>query len=64
MAGCGIGGGVTLDDCNLLGTMSFVMQDLKIVSEITLSPLSALLTKPKDGNTYIGNPAKVFKISK
>lgn len=62
MAGCRIGGGSTLGDCNLLGSMSFVMQGLKIGSEITLSPLSALLTKPKDGHTYIGNPAKVFKI--
>ena len=62
MAGCRIGGEVTLGDSNLFGTMSFVMQGLKIGSEITLSPLSALLKKPKDGNTYIGNPAKVFKI--
>ncbi|MBD5226804.1 MAG: serine acetyltransferase [Bacteroidales bacterium] len=61
MPGCKISGDVRLGDSNLFGTMSFVMQGLKIGSEITLSPLSALLTKPRNGSTYIGNPAKIFK---
>lgn len=61
MPGCRISGEVSIKDRNLLGAMSFIKQGLKVGSEITLSPLSALLTKPKDGNTYIGNPAKIFK---
>ena len=61
MPGCRVSGDVTIGDSNLFGAMAFVNQGLKIGSDITLSPLSALLTKPNDGNTYIGNPAKIFK---
>lgn len=61
MPGCRISGCVEIGDRNLFGSMSFVKQGLKLGSDITLSPLSALLAKPKDGNTYIGNPAKIFK---
>ena len=56
-----ISGEVTIGDRNLFGTYSFVKQCLRIGSDVVLSPLSALLTKPKDNNTYIGNPAKKFK---
>lgn len=56
-----ISGAVTIGDRNLFGTYSFVKQCLRIGSDVTLSPLSALLTVPKDNNTYIGNPAKKFK---
>ncbi|MDE6271929.1 MAG: serine acetyltransferase [Muribaculaceae bacterium] len=61
MPGCRISGEVSIGDSNLIGAMSFVKQGLRIGSDITLSPLSALLTKPKDGQTYIGNPAKKFR---
>lgn len=56
-----ISGEVLIGDCNLFGTGSFVKQQLKIGNNVTLSPLSALLTKPKDNNVYIGNPAKLFR---
>ena len=56
-----ISGEVIIGDCNLFGAYSFVKQVMRIGNNVTLSPLSALLTKPKDGNTYIGNPAKIFK---
>lgn len=56
-----ISGDVIIGDCNLFGGNSFVKQQLQIGDHVTLSPLSALLTKPKNGMTYIGNPAKVFK---
>lgn len=62
MPGSKIGGDVCIGDLNLFGAMSFVMQGLKIGSEITLSPLSALLTKPRNGCIYIGNPATIFKL--
>lgn len=61
MPGCRISGCVCIGNRNLFGAMSFVKQELTIGSDIRVSPLSALLTKPKDGNTYIGNPAKLFR---
>jgi acetyltransferase-like isoleucine patch superfamily enzyme len=61
MPGSRISGEVTIGDRNQFGAMSFVKQMVKITNDITLSPLSALLTKPKAGNLYIGNPAKKFK---
>lgn len=61
MPACRVSGEVTIGNECLLGSMSFVKQQIKIADNVTLSPLSALLTKPKSGNTYIGNPAKIFK---
>lgn len=61
MDGVHISGGVEMENRNFFGTSSFVKQQLKIGNDVSLSPLSALLTKPKDGNLYIGNPAKIFK---
>ncbi|MBD5268125.1 MAG: serine acetyltransferase [Bacteroides sp.] len=62
MPGCRISGEVAIGNSNLFGAMSFVMQGLLIGNDITLSPLSALLSNPGNGNTYIGNPAKIFKL--
>lgn len=56
-----ISGEVTIGNENLLGANCFIKQQLRIGQGVTVSPLSALLTKPKDGGTYIGNPAKLFK---
>ena len=61
MPGVRISGEVVIGDCNLFGAGSFVKQALHIGNEVTLSPLSPLLTRPKDGCTYIGNPAKMLK---
>lgn len=61
MPGARISGEVSIEDANLIGADSFIKQGIRIGSQVTLSPLSALLTRPKDGNVYIGNPAKIFK---
>ncbi len=61
MPGARISGEVKMGDQNLLGADCFIKQLIKIGNNVTVSPLSALLTKPKDGMTYIGNPAKIFK---
>lgn len=61
MPGVRVSGESTIGNRNLFGSMSFVKQCLKVGNDITLSPLSPLLSKPKDGKTYIGNPARVFK---
>lgn len=62
MWGVHVSGEVSIDKRNLLGTFSFIKQRLKVGDDVTLSPLSALLTKPKDGGLYIGNPAKIFRL--
>lgn len=61
MPGVRISGEVTIGDRNLFGCMSFVKQCIKVGNDITLSPLSPLLSRPKDGKTYVGNPARIFK---
>ena len=56
-----VSGGVTIGNENLFGACSFVLQELTIGNNIKLSPGSMLLSKPKDGSVYMGNPAKIFK---
>lgn len=56
-----ISGEVKIGDCNLLGVCSIVLQQLKIGNGIHLGAGAVLMTKPKDGCTYIGNPAKLFR---
>lgn len=57
-----VSGNVTIGDGCLFGTMSFIHQKLTVPDGVTLSPLSALLTKPKPQSLYIGNPAKRMKL--
>jgi sugar O-acyltransferase (sialic acid O-acetyltransferase NeuD family) len=61
MPGSRISGKVKVGNNNLFGAMSFIKQQLTIGDGVTVGPLSALLTKPKSGCTYIGNPAKIFR---
>lgn len=61
MPGVRVSGDVTIGNENLFGTNSFIIQGLKVGNNIQLSPGSILLTKPKNGYTYIGNPAKIFR---
>lgn len=56
-----ISGEVTIGDSNLLGVGSIILQQIKIGNNVHLGPGAVLMTKPKDGGTYIGNPAKLFK---
>jgi len=58
MPGVRISGGTTVGDLNFFGVCSIVLQQLKIGNQIRLSPGSVLMTKPKDGCLYMGNPAK------
>lgn len=61
MPACRISGETNIGERNLFGTLCFVHQGIKIGHDVVISPLSALLRKPKDGMTYIGNPATRFK---
>lgn len=56
-----ISGNVTIGNENLIGVGSIIIQKLHIGNNVTLGAGCVLLNKPKNGRTYIGNPAKLFK---
>lgn len=53
-----ISGEVKIGERNFFGVGAIVVQRLKIGRDVKLSAGSVLLTKPKDGYLYMGNPAK------
>ncbi|MCR4768702.1 MAG: acetyltransferase [Bacteroidaceae bacterium] len=58
MPGVRLSGELTIGDGNFFGVSSVVLQQLKIGNDITIGANSLILRKPKDGCTYVGNPAK------
>ena len=60
MPGVRLSGSVTMEDCNMMGVDSVVLQKVVVGNHVTLGAGSVLMTKPKDGMTYIGVPAKRF----
>lgn len=56
-----ISGEVAIGNSNLLGVGSIILQQIKIGNNVHLGAGAVLLTKPKDGCTYLGNPAKLFR---
>lgn len=61
MPGVRISGMVSVGGCNLFGVDSVVLQKVRVGNNVTLGAGSVLMTKPKDGATYIGVPAKKFE---
>lgn len=61
MPGTRISGEVSIENKNLFGVYSVVLQQLKVGHGITLAAGSILMTKPKDNSVYMGIPAKIFK---
>ena len=61
MPGVRISGEVEIGNGNFFGVGSIVLQQIKIGEDIKLGAGSVLMRKPKNGNLYIGNPAKIFK---
>jgi len=61
MSGVRVSGGVKVGDECFFGVGSIVLQQLKIGDHVKLGAGGVMMTKPKDGGTYIGNPAKLFK---
>ena len=57
-----VSGAVKMGDGNLLGVGCAIIQMCKIGNETIISSNSVLYGNAKDGNTYIGNPAKKTKI--
>lgn len=56
-----VSGNVIIGDCNFFGINSIILQGIDIKNDVRLGAGSVLMHKPKPGNLYIGNPAKVFK---
>lgn len=61
MPGVRVSGEVKIGDCNFFGVGSIILQQLKITNNVRLAAGSVLMTKPKEGNLYIGIPAKIMK---
>lgn len=57
-----IAGMSTIGNRNFFGAKSFVAQMLTIPDDVRLSAGGILLTRPKGGNLYMGNPARIVKI--
>ena len=56
-----ISGEVKIGNGNFFGVGSIVLQQLKIGNDFRLGAGSVLMTKPRDGQLYMGNPAKIFR---
>lgn len=56
-----IAGGANVSNDNFFGVGSIILQNITVGNNVHLGAGSVLMTKPKDGNTYLGNPAKIFK---
>lgn len=56
-----ISGGTIIGDSNFFGIASIVLQGKTVGNNISLGAGSVLMKKPKDGKTYIGNPAKLME---
>lgn len=53
-----VSGQVSIGECNFFGVGSIILQQLHIGNNVRLGAGSVMMTKPRDGQLYIGNPAK------
>lgn len=58
MPGVRVSGKVIIGNNNFFGVGSIILQGIHIGDNVNLSAGSVLITKPKDGFLYMGNPAK------
>ena len=56
-----ISGEVTIGETNLIGVGAIILQQIHIGYDVVIGPGAVMMTKPKNGCTYIGNPAKRFR---
>lgn len=56
-----ISGGVEIGERNFLGVNAVILQYHRIGNDTTIGASSVVLRNTKDGNTYVGNPAKLIK---
>lgn len=62
MPDIGVSGEVVIEESNLIGVSSIILQQIKIGNGVHLGAGAVLMTKPKDNCTYLGNPAKLLSI--
>ena len=58
MPGVRVSGKVAIGNNNFFGVGSIILQGINIGDNVNLSAGSVMITKPKDGYLYMGNPAK------
>ncbi len=63
MPGVAISGEVSIGNGNFFGVASVVLQGLKIGENTTVGANSLIIRKTKDGQTYIGSPASIMKLT-
>lgn len=56
-----VSGEATIGNGNLIGIGSIILQQIRVGDNIHIGAGAVLMTKPKDGCTYIGNPARLLK---
>jgi sugar O-acyltransferase (sialic acid O-acetyltransferase NeuD family) len=52
-----VSGAVQIGNFNIFGLNTLILQGIKVGDEVRTGPGAVLLTKPKNGNLYMGNPA-------
>jgi sugar O-acyltransferase (sialic acid O-acetyltransferase NeuD family) len=57
-----ISGGTKVGSYNFFGINSIVLQGMKVGENVMLSAGSVLMTKPKNGKLYMGNPARMTEL--
>jgi sugar O-acyltransferase (sialic acid O-acetyltransferase NeuD family) len=53
-----VSGEAQIGDSNVFGLNTLILQGIKIGNHVRTGPGAVLMTKPKDGNLYMGNPAR------
>jgi sugar O-acyltransferase (sialic acid O-acetyltransferase NeuD family) len=53
-----VSGEVQIGNYNIFGLNTLILQQIKIGNQVRTGPGAVLMTKPKDGVLYMGNPAK------
>jgi sugar O-acyltransferase (sialic acid O-acetyltransferase NeuD family) len=53
-----VSGETQIGNSNVFGLNTLILQGIKIGNQVRTGPGAVLMTKPKDGNLYMGNPAR------
>ncbi|NDA63689.1 MAG: serine acetyltransferase [Chitinophagia bacterium] len=53
-----VSGETQIGNSNVFGLNTLILQGIKIGDRVRTGPGAVLMTKPKDGNLYMGNPAR------
>jgi sugar O-acyltransferase (sialic acid O-acetyltransferase NeuD family) len=56
-----VSGEVEIGDENFFGVGSIILQQIRISNKVRIGAGSVLMHKPKEGQLYMGNPAKLFR---